>query len=140
MGTRLPNDRGPDLYSFWGDLLGGRISDLLRDDEDPTLVNLASNEYFKAVRAKKLGLRVVTPVFREIKDGNSRTLGMFAKRARGAMARWAIAQRIEHSDQLKSWSEHGYSFSPENSDEFTWIFERDQPPPVGSSAQRRRSN
>jgi cytoplasmic iron level regulating protein YaaA (DUF328/UPF0246 family) len=140
MGTRLPNGRGPDLYTFWGDLLGGRISEMLKDDEDPTLVNLASNEYFKAVRAKKLGLRVVTPTFRDIKDGNSRTLGMFAKRARGAMARWAITHRIQHSDELKMWSEDGYSFVSESSDEFTWVFERDQPPPAGSSAQRTRSS
>lgn len=129
MGTRLPTERGRDLYSFWGDLLGGRISDLLEGHEDPTLVNLASNEYFKAVRAKKLGLRVVTPTFRNVKDGKSRSLGMFAKHARGAMARWAIKNRIERSEDLKAWSEDGYCFVAELSDETTWVFERDQPPP-----------
>jgi cytoplasmic iron level regulating protein YaaA (DUF328/UPF0246 family) len=130
MGTRLPTRRGGNLYAFWGDLLGDHIEELLVDHSDATLVNLASNEYFKAVRAKKKGLRVVTPVFRDVKDGNSRSLFLFVKRARGAMARWAIKQRIERSEDLKEWSEDGYRFVPQLSDELTWIFERDQPPPV----------
>jgi len=130
MGTRLPTGRGKDLYAFWGDLLGERIAAELETHEDSTLVNLASNEYFKAVRAKNKGLRVVTPIFRDVKDGKSRTLFLFAKRARGSMARWAIQNRIERAEELQKFTEGGYVFVPELSDELNWVFERDQPPPV----------
>ena len=130
MGTRLANPRGSNLYEFWGDLLGDRITKELQGHEDPSLINLASNEYFKAVRAKKKGLRVITPVFRDVKDGKSRTLFLFAKRARGSMARWAIKNRIESAEDLKKFDEGGYTYVPELSDDLNWVFERDQPPPA----------
>lgn len=130
MGTRLPTRRGKDLYAFWGSLLGERIGELLQAHEEPTLVNLASNEYFKAVRSKELGVRIVTPVFRDVKDGKSRTLFLFAKRARGSMARWAVEQRIEHAEGLKEFAEGGYRFDAAQSTEDSWVFERPQPPPA----------
>ena len=129
MGTRLPNPRGANLYAFWGEKIGRHIEAQLEGHDDPTLVNLASQEYFKATQAAARGIRVVTPIFRDVKDGKSRTLFLFAKQARGAMARWAIANRIVRAEDLKGFDERGYTFMPEQSTETEWVFERDQPPP-----------
>lgn len=124
MGTRLKTRRGATLYDFWGD----RISELLNADAeghaDPTLVNLASQEYFGAVDAKALKLPVVTPQFREIRDGESRIISFFAKKARGTMARYAIDERIERAEDLKAFDRDGYRFDASASTEADWIFTR----------------
>ncbi|MFC0632466.1 peroxide stress protein YaaA [Brevundimonas balnearis] len=124
MGTRLKTRRGASLYDFWGD----RISKLLNADAeghaDPTLVNLASQEYFGAVDAKALKLPVVTPQFREAKDGESRIISFFAKKARGTMARFAIDARVERAEDLKRFDRDGYRFDPDASTESDWIFIR----------------
>lgn len=124
MGTRLKTRRGSSLYDFWGD----RISKCLNADaegmSDPTLVNLASQEYFGAIDAKALKLRVVTPQFREAKDGESRIISFFAKKARGAMARFAIDQRIARAADLKAFDRDGYRFDKVASSESDWIFIR----------------
>ncbi len=124
MGTRLKTRRGSSLYDFWGD----RISKCLNADaeghSDPTLVNLASQEYFGAVDAKALKLPVVTPHFRESKDGESRIISFFAKKARGGMARFAIDERIERAGDLKAFDRDGYQFDKAGSTETDWIFTR----------------
>ena len=124
MGTRLKTRRGSSLYDFWGD----RISKCLNADaagqSDPTLVNLASQEYFGAVDAKALTLPVVTPNFYEDKDGDRRIISFFAKRARGTMARFAIDQRIEKAEDLKAFDRDGYRFDKAASTATEWIFIR----------------
>ncbi len=124
MGTRLKTRRGGSLYDFWGD----RISKCLNADaeahKDPTVINLASQEYFGAVDAKALKLPVVTPHFREEKDGETRIISFFAKKARGAMTRFAIDERIETPADLKAFDRDGYHFDKTASTETDWIFIR----------------
>jgi cytoplasmic iron level regulating protein YaaA (DUF328/UPF0246 family) len=124
MGTRLKTRRGSSLYDFWGD----RISKCLNADAegmtDPTLVNLASQEYFGVVDARALKLPVATPHFRETRDGGSRIISYFAKKARGGMARFAIDERIERAEDLKAFARDGYRFDKAGSTETDWIFTR----------------
>lgn len=126
MGTRLENPRGKNLYHFWK----GTVAPSLAEDlGDGVVLNLASNEYFKAVDKKALGARIVTPVFRDKKDGKSRVISFYAKRARGAMARWFVQQQVQDPEQIKTSRVMGYRFSAKLSDGDSWVFERKQPPP-----------
>ena len=127
MGTSLHTRRGESLYDFWGD----RISKQLNADMGPdeTVVNLASNEYFKAVDKKALKARIVTCDFKDIsEDGKARTLGFFAKRARGAMARWIVENRCEDVSALKTAVVDDYRFREDLSKGDNWVFSRPQPP------------
>ncbi len=124
MGTRLKTRRGDSLYDFWGDRISKQLNADAEGQADPTLVNLASQEYFGAVDARALKLAVVTPNFREEKDGESRIISFFAKRARGAMARFAIDERIEKASDLKAFDRDGYRFNKAASTETDWIFTR----------------
>jgi cytoplasmic iron level regulating protein YaaA (DUF328/UPF0246 family) len=133
MGSALKNPRGKNLYAFWSDLLAKEINKIAADHKDATIVNLASIEYFSAVDPKSLKGPVVTPSFKEEKDGKLRSLQFFAKRARGLMARWAIDKRIERADDLKKFSVGGYKFHKDQSGEFDWLFTRPQPPLKGAA-------
>lgn len=128
MGSRLKNPRGKDLYQFWGSQIAIAIDKALAGHADPTLVNLASIEYFGAVDRDRLKAPVITPVFREEKDGEARTLQFFAKRARGMMARWAAQNRIEAASALKDFDVDGYRFRPGDSTNDNWVFARPQLP------------
>ncbi len=131
MGSKLSTRRGRDLYAFWKGRIADRINELTEGHEDRTVVNLASGEYFTAVRRGRLAGPVVTPVFQDVKDGKARVLGLFAKKARGAMAAWAVRQRLERPERLRGFEGMGYRFQPELSDDETFVFQRPQPPPVG---------
>ncbi|WP_332655713.1 peroxide stress protein YaaA [Brevundimonas sp.] len=124
MGTRLKTRRGNSLYDFWGDRLSKCLNADAEGQADPTLVNLASQEYFGAVDARALKLPVVTPHFRESRDGESRIISFFAKRARGGMARFAIDERIERAADLKAFDRDGYRFDKAASTATDWIFIR----------------
>ncbi|WP_396593206.1 peroxide stress protein YaaA [Brevundimonas sp. R86498] len=124
MGTRLKTRRGSSLYDFWGDRISKQLNADAEGHADRTLVNLASQEYFGAVDAKALKLPVVTPHFREEKDGESRIVSFFAKKARGAMARFAVEARIEVAEDLKGFDHDGYRFQKAASTETDWIFTR----------------
>ncbi|MEK9670973.1 MAG: peroxide stress protein YaaA [Rhodospirillaceae bacterium] len=128
MGLRFPNSGGSDLYEFWNGSLAEAIAKAVEGHKDKTVVNCASNEYFKAIDAEALKAPVVTPVFKEVKDGQARVLGMFAKQARGAMARFMITDRVEKADGLKDFTGLGYKFQPKLSDGGQWVFTRKQPP------------
>ncbi|MDH4383877.1 MAG: peroxide stress protein YaaA [Caulobacter sp.] len=130
MGTRLKTKRGRTLYDFWGDKVACMLNQDAEGHPDPTLVNLASQEYFGAVDARALKLSIVTCRFLEEKDGELRQLSFFAKKARGLMARFAIDGRIERAVDLKAFDTAGYSFSPALSSDQDWVFTRPQPPPV----------
>jgi len=124
MGTRLKTRRGASLYDFWGDRISKQLNADAEGRADPVLVNLASQEYFGAVDAKALKLPVVTPVFREEKNGESRIISFFAKKARGTMARFAIDERLEKVEDLKAFDRDGYGFDKAASTENEWIFIR----------------
>ncbi|SFS71767.1 peroxide stress protein YaaA [Brevundimonas viscosa] len=124
MGTRLKTRRGANLYDFWGDRISKQLNADAEGHADPTLVNLASQEYFGAVDARALKLRVVTCHFREARDGESRVISFFAKRARGAMARFAADERIAAAADLKAFDRDGYRFDKASSSETDWIFIR----------------
>jgi len=124
MGTRLKTRRGASLYDFWGDRISRQLNADAENQADPTLVNLASQEYFGAVDAKALKLPVVTPQFREEKNGESRIISFFAKKARGSMARFAIDERLERAEDLKAFDRDGYAFDKAASTESEWIFTR----------------
>lgn len=124
MGVRLKTRRGGSLYDFWDDRISNQLNADAEGHPHPVLINLASQEYFGAVDAKALKLPVVTPNFREEKDGESRIISFFAKKARGAMARYAIENRIENPEDLKAFDRDGYRFNPTQSSETEWIFTR----------------
>ncbi len=126
MGCRLANEQGKDLYAFWGDRLRQAVEAELAAMPRPVLVNLASDEYFKALQPKKLGVRVIQPVFEEWKGGRYRIISFFAKRARGLMARHAILNRLEGPEGMQDFAAEGYRFAPEASDEHSWVFRRRQ--------------
>ena len=124
MGTRLENERGRDLYAFWGDRPARTLSRALEASGSRTLVNLASEEYFRAVDAKALRAPVVQPIFQERRGGTWKVISFNAKRARGAMTRFAIDHRIEDVEGLKGFDADGWAFEPAASDERTWVFRR----------------
>ena len=129
MGSKLANQRGKNLYEFWGTKISAELKKILKTHTDKTIVNLASIEYFSAVDQSVLsGFNIITPIFKEEKDGQLRQLQFYAKRARGEMARWAIQKRIDKAQALKKYSVGGYKFDKAASDETTWLFTRPQPP------------
>ncbi len=126
MGTRLANARGENLYEFWGDRLAGALNDDAGDPETPVL-NLASNEYAKAVPPKSLKRPLVSAVFQEERDGTLKTIGLVAKRARGLMARFVIRNRIEEVEGLKDFADEGYGYRPDLSTDARLVFTRAKP-------------
>ena len=125
MGTKLDNQAGKDLYAFWGK----KLRESLQQEEglqDGVLINLASNEYFKSVQAKQLDARIITPVFKDWKNGQYKMISFYAKKARGLMCRFAIQNRITQADDLKGFNLEGYYFSEDQSDKNNWVFLRDE--------------
>lgn len=131
MGTRIDTPKGKGLYEYWQSRLSQSILDQARSTQSKVLVCLASVEYFKAARGDELiaaGLRVITPNFKEIRDnGEIKTMSLFVKRARGMMARWIVQNKIVDPEQLKTFTEGGYTFQPDASEGDEWVFARPQP-------------
>lgn len=128
MGSRLKTRRGSNLYDFWRDDISKALNAAAAEIGTDTLVNCASQEYFGAVAPGALGLRVVTPVFCEIKNGTPRIVSFFAKKARGAMARFIIDNRIASEEGLKDFDLGGYRFVGAEDDGARLIFHRDYDP------------
>jgi cytoplasmic iron level regulating protein YaaA (DUF328/UPF0246 family) len=127
MGSAFGVGRGvKDLYAFWGDSVQKAVAEALVDSGSDVLVNLASTEYFKVVRAPQLEARVITPVFKDKADGGYRMLMVFAKHQRGGMARWIIRNRVLEPERLKQYEEDGYRFAPDLSRGDEWTFVRDR--------------
>ncbi|WEN42456.1 hypothetical protein CKCBHOJB_02048 [Thauera sp. GDN1] len=128
MGTRLANPRGKNLYEFWGERITDELDRLLAREEEAgrerVLVNLASDEYFKSVKPKKLKGRIVTPVFEDWKGGRYKIISFYAKRARGLMSRYAITRRIDEVEALKGFDSEGYAFAADASEADTLVFRR----------------
>jgi len=124
MGTRLANPGGKDLYQFWGSRIAEYLNSRLAADKTPVVVNLASQEYFKAVDAKALKARVVDCVFEDFKDGKYKIISFYAKRARGLMARFAATRRLSLPEQLKDFDLDGYAFDSKASQAGRLVFRR----------------
>lgn len=123
MGTSFANNGGINLYQFWG----GKISKVLKKDiaeNDGVLINLASNEYYKSVQPKALGARIITPEFKDEKNGSYKVISFYAKKARGLMCRFAAKHGISDPEALKSFDTDGYFFDESESTESHWVFKR----------------
>jgi uncharacterized protein len=128
MGVRLKTKRGASLYDFWGAKVTGVLNEAVRGQADPTLVNLASQEYFGVVRAEALDMPVVTCTFKDVRPGEEpKALMHYAKRARGMMARYAIDHRIDRAEGLKAFDSGGYRYDADLSNGGDWVFTRPHP-------------
>ncbi|MFD2168004.1 peroxide stress protein YaaA [Thalassotalea euphylliae] len=125
MGTKLANERGNNLYQFWGELITDAMNKALAEQGDKVLVNLASNEYFKSVKKKSLDAeRVITPQFKDWKNSQYKMISFFAKKARGLMARFIIQHQLTEAEQLKGFDVAGYSYNEELSKGDDFVFTR----------------
>ena len=124
MGTRLDTDRGKNLYEFWGSSITEGLNKQLKKIKSNTLINLASNEYFKAVRPGELNAEIITPAFKEYKGGDYKMIGIYAKKARGLLSRYIIRQQLSDPEDIKRFDEEGYRFNKALSSGNTWVFTR----------------
>lgn len=118
MGTKLKNDHGQNLYHFWD----SKLTDFINSEKGDLVVNLASNEYFKAIQKKGLKPELLDIAFKQYKDGKLKTIGLMAKRARGLMADFIIKNKITKKEDLLNFEEGGYKFDPELSKDNNWVF------------------
>ncbi|MBD9414471.1 peroxide stress protein YaaA [Pseudomonas sp. PDM16] len=125
MGTKLANARGNNLYDFWGERISGWLNEALAAQGDDILLNLASNEYFGAVKRKALNARIIDTEFKDLKNGQYKIISFYAKKARGLMARYVIKERISDPEQLKAFDYQGYRYSAEQSKPDSLVFLRD---------------
>ncbi|MBL7003193.1 MAG: peroxide stress protein YaaA [Gammaproteobacteria bacterium] len=126
MGSKLQNLRGKNLYEFWGDRITNIINEELKANNSDTLLNLASNEYFKAVKVKQVNADIITPQFKDYKNGDYKMIGFYAKKARGLMSRYIIDNQITNVDAIKDFDSEGYAFHPAFSEGNQWVFTRKQ--------------
>lgn len=126
MGTKLANEKGSNLYQFWGNVITDKLNEAIAEQGDNVLVNLASNEYFKAVKPKNLDAQVITPIFKDCKNGQYKVISFYAKKARGMMARYIIENRIESVADLTKFDTAGYYFVEEESTPTDLVFKREE--------------
>lgn len=126
MGTKLKNDRGDNLYEFWGEEVTKTINARMADSEDKVLINLASNEYFKVIKKKALNAQIITPRFEDEKNGQYKVISFYAKKARGLMVKYAADNKLTNVGHLKQFDLAGYYYVDELSDDKTWTFRRDK--------------
>lgn len=120
MGTKFKNQSGKNLYEFWGN----KITDELNEREQECIINLASNEYFKAVNKKHLKADIITPIFKDEKNGTLKIISFYAKKARGLMSRFIINNRIKNHEEIKKFNLGGYAFMNNLSSDKEWVFTR----------------
>lgn len=121
MGTKLETKKGSNLYDYWGSKIAKALNEVA---QGKTLINLASQEYFKAVDTKVLKSEVITIHFKEYKNGTYQIIGLFAKQARGMMTNFAIKEKITNPEQLKTFHEGGYEYAEGLSSSKEWVFVR----------------
>lgn len=124
MGIRLENPQGANLYAFWGELLTEKLNLLLSEQKSKVLVNLASDEYFKAIKPKLLEGEIIKPVFLDEKNGNYKVISFYAKKARGLMSRFIIKERLDKPKQLQDFNLEGYTFDESRSKSNELVFTR----------------
>ena len=126
MGTKFENQRGKNLYEFWGDEITNALNAQLKKVKSDVLVNLASNEYFKAVKPKNLNAEIITPVFKDFKSGKYKIVSFYAKKARGLMSAYVIHNQITDVEDIKGFDYEGYQYNPEMSTAREWVFTREE--------------
>ena len=124
MGSRLKTDTATNLYGFWDDKITKALRKAARAVETDIVLNAASQEYFKSVKPEAAKLRVITPAFEEESEGSRKMIGFFAKKARGAIARFMVTEQIKKADDLKAFNWEGYRFRPDLSEGDRWTFTR----------------
>ncbi|MBI6574331.1 peroxide stress protein YaaA [Pseudomonas viridiflava] len=127
MGTRLANARGKDLYAFWGTRISEWLNEALADQGDDLLLNLASTEYFSAVKRSALNARIIDIEFKDLKNGQYKIISFYAKKARGIMSRFVIEERIDSPEALRAFDVQGYRYNAELSSPSKLVFLRDSP-------------
>ena len=126
MGTKLKTDVGKNLYEFWGSDITEGLNLQLKKIKSKYLINLASNEYFKSVKVKELNAEIITPAFKEFKNGDYKMIGIYAKKARGLLSRYIIQNKLSDPEDIKSFSEDGYRYNKKLSTGSNWVFTRKQ--------------
>lgn len=124
MGTKLKTRRGPNLYKFWGARITEQVNQALAESKDDLIINLASNEYFKSLQTKALNARILTPVFKDNKNGTLKVISFLAKKARGEMANYIIKKKLKNPEALKKYTVGGYAYDDNLSTEDQWVFTR----------------
>ena len=124
MGSRLKTDQGNNLYQFWDMRITKALNSELKQMESRVLINLASIEYYKSVKAKAIKGQIVTPVFKDYHQDRYQVIGFFAKKARGLMARYIIDEEITQVEALRQFNGEGYSYNSSLSSEEEWVFTR----------------
>lgn len=126
MGTRLANERGTNLYQFWGDIITDELNQTTAEQGSEFIINLASNEYFKAVKPKKLNAGLITPVFKDCKNGQYKVISFFAKKARGMMVRYILDNNVDSLEALTKFDTAGYYYSEKDSTVNEPVFLREE--------------
>jgi cytoplasmic iron level regulating protein YaaA (DUF328/UPF0246 family) len=126
MGTGFANSRGKNLYEFWGDSITNALNKQLAALNSTVVINLASNEYFSAVKPKLLNAEIITPIFKDKKNGQYKIISFFAKKARGMMSAYIIQHRINNPQAIKQFDVAGYSFNAAMSSASDWVFTREE--------------
>ncbi|GJM61340.1 MULTISPECIES: peroxide stress protein YaaA [Persicobacter] len=124
MKIKLPTKGNDNLYQFWDDRITKALNADLEQEENPVLINLASNEYFKSIQKKVVKGQIITPIFKEKKGDSYKTIALFAKKARGQMVRFMITHRIQNPEDLKAFDQDGYQFNEALSKGNDWVFTR----------------
>lgn len=125
MGTRLTTPKGNTLYQFWDSKITDALNAEFSKEKNPTLINLASNEYSKAIKMKQLNAEIITPVFKDYKNGQYKVISFLAKKARGAMVNFLATEGIKNPDEIKEFCMGGYTYQKHLSNSSQWIFTRD---------------
>ena len=129
MNTKLPTDSGKNLYSFWGDRITASLKVLLKQEKSGVIVNLCSAEYFKAIKSNDLEANVITPIFKEFRDGTYRFVTIYGKKARGLMCNYIILNKLKRVEDLKFFDSEGYQYNKKNSSDCQWLFTRGETDP-----------
>ena len=124
MAAKLATTRGKNLYQFWGTKLNKSVSALLKQEKSAMLINLCSLEYFKAIKSDLLDVKVITPAFKEFRDGSYRFITLYAKKARGMMCNYIILNHLTYVDAIKLFNVDGYQFNGKISSDTEWVFTR----------------
>ena len=126
MGTRIDTEVGKNLYQFWDGRITKTLNQELKQSNSSSLINLASNEYFKAIKPKSLKADIITPVFKDYHKGSYQVIGFFAKKARGLMTRYLIDREIDSPAELMDFTAEGYAYNASMSNAHEWVFTRRQ--------------
>ena len=124
MGSKLSTTRGKNLYEFWDTIITDGLNEQLKKLKSDILINLASNEYFKSVKKQHLNASIITPAFKDYKNGDYKMIGIYAKKARGMLSRYIIKNKIINPEEIKEFDSDGYKFNKKLSHDYNWVFTR----------------